>query len=129
MNEFEWSLENLARFIGYLAAIYGFARLLLADWSKKRKEQMQAKIDAEAESHAPLVEQIEALGSSLGTKIDRIHSELDDIRKEQQEDRDLNKQVARLSLAMADETGERAGTNGKTREAAQKLRETLLVRA
>lgn len=127
--DFEVYLGGIAKFVGYLAVIYGFYRVISQDWSKKRKEISEAKIKAEADSHAPIVEKIDAMREELSGQIKSVKNELDEIRKEQQSDRDLNKQVARLSLAMADENGERSGTNGKTKKAAQDLREILLQRA
>jgi hypothetical protein len=127
--DFEIYLGGIAKFVGYLAVIYGFYRVISQDWSKKRKEISEAKIKAEADSHAPIVEKIDAMREELSGQIKSVKNELDEIRKEQQSDRDLNKQIARLSLAMADENGERSGTNGKTKKAAQDLREILLQRA
>jgi hypothetical protein len=127
--DFEIYLGGIAKFVGYLAVIYGFYRVISQDWGKKRKEISEAKIKAEADSHAPIVEKIDAMREELSGQIKSVKDELDKIRKEQQSDRDLNKQIARLSLAMADENGERSGTNGKTKKAAQDLREILLQRA
>lgn len=127
--DFEIYLGGIAKFVGYLAVIYGFYRVISQDWGKKRKEISEAKIKAEADSHAPIAEKIDAMREELSGQIKSIKDELDEIRKEQQSDRDLNKQIARLSLAMADENGERSGANGKTKKAAQDLREILLQRA
>ena len=129
MTEFESFLGTLAQLVGYLSAIYVFVRLIISDWNKKRKDAQQAKIDAEADAHEPIIQKIDDVKTEILMEVDLVKKDVEVINKRQMEDRSLNKLVAQLALSTADETGESGKTNGNTKRAKDALRQELLSRA
>ena len=130
MNELNSYIEGLMKLVGYLAAFYGFVRLVLSDWNKKRQITQEARIKAETESHEPIIEKVEEVRDEILTEVKEIKEDVEILQSRQEEDRELNKLVAQLSLATADEMGELTPENGvRVKAAKAELREELLNRA
>lgn len=94
---------------GVVWSIEAYGKHITEPKMAKRRRQ-------DEESHAPMME-----------KIDEITEVVLELQRVQREERDINKKVAKLSLAMADE--HEPVTNGRTKEAKEELRQLLLERA
>ena len=109
--------------IGGLSSVLGFAKLLMEIVIKPiLNYKSKLKSQEEADSHRTILDAIEELKEG---QLD-LKGDLEILKKNQKSDRKLNKVIAELSLSIADETGEKGYTNGRTAETKQKARRILL---
>ena len=125
LQDVEFFVITLVKWIGYLGVVYGFISAVLNNWDKKKKEQQKQKAEAEQASHAPLEKKIDVMESKLTEKIEAVDEKVDGLGRKVDRSLEINAANAELALSVADETAAHEVTNGRTKEAAAALRKVI----
>lgn len=118
MTEFEKTIIELIKWIGYAGIIYGTSRGIILAVSKALKK-------LEDISHKPIIKAMEDMQESINGRLDKTDKKIEELDEKVNRSLEINAANAELALSMADETGEHGATNGRTRESASKLREII----